>query len=431
MSIPEEYKVDYLFLLVGGNPLPNYVGAQLLARPDATIVLVHSSGVIEQRDALVKELQAKGFARPEALEVEESNPRNILNKVTARVEKCSGKIGLHYTGGTKAMATHSYRAVEQVFRTRTNPVYYSYLDARTLSLVIEGTDISGSPSFPVGLDVQVSIDELLKLHGRRIDTATREPLWIETATALATIHSDSSLAALWKQWIAKTFFKEPSFPEYQEQSPSEQDKSWKQWVLETFVYQEFNSRKWKSKTYLEQTPFLLPEELSHIAPILLQEAGLSEPVTMRQIMQQSGIKKPEDFGKWLEGQWLESYILHQIHQVQGDCAVHDTAASIQSTLTRDFEFDMCAIRGYRLFAISCTTDSSKGTCKSKLLEAIVRAEQLGGSEARTALVCCYEDPTGLQEEIRGLFQGEHRVRVFGRHHLLTLKQELMDWFNET
>ena len=38
------YQTDYLFLLVGTNPLPNYVATLLLAKDNGTIYLVHSAG---------------------------------------------------------------------------------------------------------------------------------------------------------------------------------------------------------------------------------------------------------------------------------------------------------------------------------------------------------------------------------------------------
>jgi hypothetical protein len=38
------YKTNYLFLLVGRNPLPNYVSALLLAKDEGTIVLLHTPG---------------------------------------------------------------------------------------------------------------------------------------------------------------------------------------------------------------------------------------------------------------------------------------------------------------------------------------------------------------------------------------------------
>jgi hypothetical protein len=396
-------KTDTLFLLVGGNPLPNYVAAQLLADQDTTIVLVYSSGVPEQLEALETELPKKGLNHLETLEIEESNPIDIVNKMEERVNKCTGKVGLHYTGGTKTMATHAYRAVEKVCKQRSLHVCYSYLDARTLKLVVEGTGITNSPALHVASTaVRVSIKELLNLHQRTLKSFTDKPLWTETATALATVHSDTVQANAWRKWTNETLID-------QEQK---------------------HKRKWKNKTQLEEITFSLPDEVSHVAPILLKETGLNEPVTMREIMRKSGFRKSEDFGKWMEGTWLESYILHQINQIQDTCAIHEAATSIVSIINADFEIDVCAIRGYRLFAISCTTSTDRSTCKSKLLEAIVRAEQLGGAEARTALVCYFENPSNLQEEIRGLFQGENRIRVFGQHHLPNIKQELMEWFNE-
>ncbi len=44
MSDLEAYQTDYLFLLVGMNPLPNYIAALLLVRDGGTIYLFHSRG---------------------------------------------------------------------------------------------------------------------------------------------------------------------------------------------------------------------------------------------------------------------------------------------------------------------------------------------------------------------------------------------------
>jgi hypothetical protein len=39
----DEYKVDHLFLLIGENPLPNYVAANLLLNKGGTAYLVYST----------------------------------------------------------------------------------------------------------------------------------------------------------------------------------------------------------------------------------------------------------------------------------------------------------------------------------------------------------------------------------------------------
>jgi hypothetical protein len=55
MPNPEfsDYTVDHFFLLIGENPLPNYVAARLLLASGGTPYLVHTNGT----DKLAKRLQ--------------------------------------------------------------------------------------------------------------------------------------------------------------------------------------------------------------------------------------------------------------------------------------------------------------------------------------------------------------------------------------
>jgi hypothetical protein len=44
----EPYRTDHLFLIVGANPLPNFVAALLLSKKGGTIHLLHSKGTVSQ-----------------------------------------------------------------------------------------------------------------------------------------------------------------------------------------------------------------------------------------------------------------------------------------------------------------------------------------------------------------------------------------------
>jgi hypothetical protein len=92
------------------------------------------------------------------------------------------------------------------------------------------------------------------------------------------------------------------------------------------------------------------------------------------------------------------------------------------------QLDVAAIRGYQLFALSCTTSDKAERSKEHLLEAYVRARQMGGDEARVGLVCCYCDPAALQQEIEETWFTEGRVRVFGQRDLVNLPTLLQNWF---
>ncbi|MBC7350870.1 MAG: hypothetical protein H5U08_00780 [Thermogutta sp.] len=93
----------------------------------------------------------------------------------------------------------------------------------------------------------------------------------------------------------------------------------------------------------------------------------------------------------------------------------------------ELDVDAVAIRGYQLFAFSGSTDGQKGLLKQKRFEAYVRARRLGGDKARVALVCCSNDPDGLEHEMRRDVDPEGRIRVFGRKHLASLAEYLREW----
>ena len=110
------YQVDHLFLLIGTNPLPNYVSARLLARDPqrTTIWFVHSKDTAKEHDTLQKSLQTEGFQSFQSIEVDEASSIDIYNQIQQRARSLHGVIGLNYTGGTKAMAVHAYRACQNL-----------------------------------------------------------------------------------------------------------------------------------------------------------------------------------------------------------------------------------------------------------------------------------------------------------------------------
>jgi hypothetical protein len=85
------------------------------------------------------------------------------------------------------------------------------------------------------------------------------------------------------------------------------------------------------------------------------------------------------------------------------------------------------MKGYQLFGLSCSTTQDKGQPKSKLFEAYVRIHQLGGDEARVAVVCPqYGLKKKLEKELPESVKG--KVRIFDSAHLEHLRGELKDWF---
>ncbi|MBI1766358.1 MAG: DUF1887 family protein, partial [Acidobacteria bacterium] len=154
------------------------------------------------------------------------------------------------------------------------------------------------------------------------------------------------------------------------------------------------------------------------------------------------IATANDFGtkeklvNWLKGNWLEHHTLSQLRQI-ADTAQLNPQGTILNLIARNdedrlTESDVLALRGYQLFYFSCFAGNDRKVAKLKLLEAVVRAAQLGGDEARVALVSCVEQGkvTALGNEVEKEWENKVRVRVFGNEDLETLAHKLKRWFDQ-
>ena len=163
------YQTDVLFLLVGANPLPNYIAARLLAREQGTIILLHSVATSRVAERLARRLRSD---RPgltiQLYGVSEADGPAIARKVGEVAHPFESSyprlsVGLNFTGGTKPMSAYGYRALSQSFPAG----MFSYLDARTLSMVIDpgGGTVQ---QIPVGRSIRWKLADIVDLHGYHI-----------------------------------------------------------------------------------------------------------------------------------------------------------------------------------------------------------------------------------------------------------------------
>ena len=93
---------------------------------------------------------------------------------------------------------------------------------------------------------------------------------------------------------------------------------------------------------------------------------------------------------------------------------------------KHFELDVVAVLGYQIVVVSCTVDRCHERIKQKGMEAIIRARQLGGDEAR-AIVLCGGHPKGvphIQAELADeTGSSDIPLQVWGQDKWRTLSQE--------
>lgn len=383
--IPEKFKVEHLVLLVGTNPLPNYVAAKLLLKDGGTLHLLYSDDTYPIAKRLHEHLESQVYLEP----VNPTNAEDIARKTRKQLRGITGTVGLHYTGGTKAMAVHAYRAIEQAWQEEDAKPVFSYLDAGTFKMRFD-PDWSEEVLFAV----KPKLKDLAALHGARLrkNSPQREAgLWgVATATALAQSIAQHGMGP-WQTW------------------------------LQTLADQ---------LTGAAPEAVALPRDsrLAGVVAALRQDLLLGSKAT---VILPDAVLKLKPRSKWLGGEWLEHYVLAQLLSIADDAQVHDYGMSLETKQGGksdfDFEFDVAAMRGYQFFGISCTTSTSKDKAKQKLFEAYIRARQLGGDEARVGLVCAYEDAYRFEKEVVQEWLAKGKIKIFGPREWPDLAEHLRDW----
>jgi hypothetical protein len=405
----DKHKVDHLFLLIGENPLPNYVAARLLLENGGTVHLVYTTQTKKRADLLKTELTKLNITvKPLELGDSSADGYKIRNKIKEKIKPLVGRIGLNYTGGTKAMAVHAYQAFVEKIDDLENPVF-SYLDSIKLQICIE--DINNNKIIPIpsalAICPQPKLEQILGLH---------DLSWKEN-----------------KQPVCKSQFPEAAkkiAEFYKKENDNPSLKNWKDWCQvildrvkdnENGGYRIDNNPESKLKIieYSKKgKEFTMPLEIQSIFRDSWQ-IDFIEEIDLQIIQDKHNIKIAQIY-EWLDNGWLEDYVMSQVEQVPHDLKIHEIKRSLHiedPIIKREqdqFEFDVAFLRGYQLFGISCTTSASHKELKQKLFEAYIRAKQLGGDESRVALVsrCTAKDCEELKKEL-SLVVEDRKIEVFG------------------
>lgn len=442
----DKYKVDHLFLLIGENPLPNYVAAKTLLAEGGKPYLVFTEHTQKPAERLKDALDLSDNEML-PLDNNESNPCEIKKRIRAKIKEIQNhpdnakkkQFGLNYTGGTKAMAVHAYQALlqprlkEPTYKLDPEPIF-SYLDSRNLKMLID------QPTNPVPLDIpkdklDFSLDKLFKLHGFKLSRPPKTEVTLPELVEAIVKHKSE-----WQNWCRKVL----------------QIEARKKVELGSFKNADneteriFELGDWKNATELRAIALPIQELPPAITGILKQNDMVDDNgcLSIKKIEETGIIPKPTETKKypkeictWLEGVWLEDYVLQNLKNIQEEeKEIHQDEEKLIDELGMSFkfpenadighfEFDVAFLRGYQLFALSCTTDTEPGLCKLKLFEAYRRARQMGGDEARVALVCCYDKPDKIKKGFMSQIPDD-KVNVFGYDDLADLSEKLKTWIQE-
>ncbi len=305
----ERQKVcDHLLLLVGSNPLPNYLAALILKPKSIQLFYSPETEPIEPflRNGIKAKLPETNIERKCIADA--TNAREIKKAFSSIPQGAH----LNYTGGTKVMAAHARMAFKDGGGSDRQ---VSYLDERNSVLRFDD-------GFEIDLSKQkfeLTIDDILSLHGIEKKPDEKKRPSVEEAKR-----------------IAASVFKDIS------QRPS-------------------------------------------------------------------------------GGLWLEAWTGQLVRDIlAGNASKVAVGIDCVRENGRNFQIDVAVVRGHRLYVISCTQFTKLADCKGKLFEVSMRARQLGGDLARSAVVCLLNgsDAKGpyvdqLRHDVEDIWDAPNTPEVFG------------------
>ena len=203
--IPSTWQTNHLFVLVGGNPLPNYVAANTLLHSDGTLHLIYSPATSQ----VANRIQQESVQTIQATRHEIQDPANSaeVEEVIAQVLRkiAQGSVGLHYTGGTKAMAVHAHRAFRKFAASQRLSCIFTYLDADSLTMRRDDT----VQAIPVQYCVEPTLETLFRLHGVELKTKPLHTVKFDKLNqALAEAHTSEEGQEAYDNWCQR-FLRHP------------------------------------------------------------------------------------------------------------------------------------------------------------------------------------------------------------------------------
>jgi len=435
-----------LVLMVGTNPLPNYVVGSYLKENYDKFVLIYSgknkdinqSSTADYADKLKKHLNLDNNNCTLLPLSNVSNPNAIRDDLKEKFPKDNvDEVHLNYTGGTKTMAVHVYNFLKEEFpKDKFNA---SYLDARTNELIYDDNR-KGSVNLKDEIKIDIDIKTLLSIHLYNIkklevyDTYTYKQKFANNFDDISekiknAINNDSGKKFI--EWVDNTFRKifkrENRFlennEEFQQHVRTLNDSNPSLIVKFNKLSEEI--AKFKEQDKLDDESSQSIKDVSFIWDIL---NAFPED---KKILKNNGfpdcIEDIEDIKytvKFLDGMWLEWYVYNEIRSKLWEKGLQEgkhfgislEAKKENSSKSPNFELDIFIINGYQLVGLSITTSDNQGACKLKGFEVIHRVRQIGGDESEAILITGMEPSKkdALQEDLSFMTgTAEDKIVVFG------------------
>ena len=420
--------------LVGSNPLPGYTAVMAL-KPQQILLLGTSK--VESIINCLKTRLSQDFDLNDVLSntCNPADSNDIRNKTECLLSQQPDKqVWLFYTAGTKSMSVHGHEAWKE-YVGEGHFHWAAYLSSDGPKLWFDKI----SASFPLYPNDRYAVPEpvlnnIIHIHQiqacnaekpyRDFYLVERYSSWAEKIHDFIFSAQDGNrmpqyLALLPPTYIEKVPY---NFKDHDLKTTGDICCLLRDNFADDSLHAKFSFEEWKTSLNIEEPA---RQTIDNIGEWL---QNTTKP---------SNAKKRQEWRinilKWMATEWLETWVARHLADSNFFHEIHESLEyKIQShhNANAKAEVDVCGMRGHTPFVFSCTVDDSSSLGKHKLFEVRLRANQLGGEHARSAVVCLSNTPRNTEDELNQGWTGYGIIKVFGLDDIRnsdTFKERVGDW----
>lgn len=409
-------KSNYLIMLIGSSPMPNLISAFTRIKENGKIFMIYTNETEKIAKQLKELIEEKAKEKSLNILVELSYGRiyeeynlekvsqsikNILNKIALEYknENLEDKsIELNFTGGTKIMASVSYREFKEIFNNE-EKAYLTYLDSEESEFVIYDISKNKTKKLPYSKEnetIDLSIDDIITMHFEASGNELKNEQFKDIKISKVNEYIFETLI--------ENYDKKEEFIK----------------LMEEIYKFNLSNKKKASKIkeniniineYMENSSFKIKniDNYSSFVNIYAEEfKGLKEKDLYKLIV--------ED----INGKWLEKVLLKKLHKLKEEGYIDDVRIS-EERKGKDaiFEIDLIVLKNENLYCFSVTTVDNYSEANMKLHEVNYRAKSIGGDGVKISFISFYNNGKELEEKIKNIWDDEESLN--NKYLIITLE----------
>lgn len=411
-------KSDYLIMLIGSSPMPNLISAFTRIKENGKIFMIYTNETEKIAKQLKELIEEKAKEKSLNILVELSYGRiyeeynlekvsqsikNILNKIALEYknENLEDKsIELNFTGGTKIMASVSYREFKEIFNNE-EKAYLTYLDSEESEFVIYDISKNKTKKLPYSKEnetIDLSIDDIITMHFEASGNELKNEQFKDIKISKVNEYIFETLI--------ENYDKKEDFISLME---------------EIYRYNRENGKN-KSPNKIKKDINTINEYMENSNLKIKNIDNYSKIISIYEEEFQN-LKEKERYKLMIEdinGKWLEKVLLKKLHKLKEEGYIDDVRIS-EERKGKDaiFEIDLIVLKNENLYCFSVTTVDNYSEANMKLHEVNYRAKSIGGDGVKISFISFYDNGKELEEKIKNIWDDEESLN--NKYLIITLE----------